>query len=70
MFLTCADIKEGVDKLSGGEVTGVFKKYLREVENICNIVDALLWDSNFNETQILQTQCGNICKLNYPASEA
>jgi len=21
----------------------------------------------FNETQILQTQCGNICKLNYPA---
>lgn len=41
VFLTCADIKEGVDKLSGGEITGVFKQYLREVENICNIVDAL-----------------------------
>lgn len=41
VFLTCVDIKEGVDNLSGGEITGVFKKYLREVENICNIVDAL-----------------------------
>lgn len=41
VFLTCVAIKEGVDKLSGEEITGVFKKYLREVENICNIVDAL-----------------------------
>jgi len=41
VFLTCVDIKEGVDKLSGEEIAGVFKKYLREVENICNIVDAL-----------------------------
>jgi hypothetical protein len=41
VFLTCVDIKEGVDKFSGEEIAGVFKKYLREVENICNIVDAL-----------------------------
>jgi hypothetical protein len=24
-------------------------------------------DGRINETQILQTQCSNICKLNYPA---
>jgi hypothetical protein len=41
VLFTCADIKEGVDKLSGEEIAGVFKKYLREVENICNIVDGL-----------------------------
>ena len=41
VFLCCADIKEGVDKLSGEEVEAVFKKYLQEVEKICNIVDAL-----------------------------
>ena len=41
LFLTCVDIKEGVDKLSGEEIARVFNKYLREVENICNIVDCL-----------------------------
>jgi hypothetical protein len=41
IFLTCVDIKEGIDKLSGKEIADVFKKYLREVENICNIVDGL-----------------------------
>lgn len=41
IFLTCVDIKEGADKLSGQEIAGVFKKYLREVENICNMVDAM-----------------------------
>jgi hypothetical protein len=41
VFLNCADIKEGVDKLSGKEVEEVFKKYLQEVEKICNMVDAL-----------------------------
>ena len=41
LFLTCVDIKEGVDKLSGEEIARVFNKYLREVENICNIVDGL-----------------------------
>jgi hypothetical protein len=41
VFLSCADIKEGVDKLSSHEIAGVFKKYLGEVENICNIVNAL-----------------------------
>jgi predicted nucleotidyltransferase len=41
IFLKCADIKEGVDKLSGEEVADVFKKYLHEVEKICNIVDGL-----------------------------
>ncbi len=41
VFLSCADIKEGVDKLSGKEVGEVFRKYLREIEKICNIVNAL-----------------------------
>ena len=41
VFSMCADIKEGLDKLSGTEVEAVFKKYLREVEKICGIVDAL-----------------------------
>jgi hypothetical protein len=41
IFLFCIDIKEGVDKFSGEELTGIFKKYLCEVENICNIVDGL-----------------------------
>jgi predicted nucleotidyltransferase len=41
VFLSCADIKEGIDKLSGKEVEAVFKKYLQEVEKICDIVDAL-----------------------------
>ena len=41
IFMLCADIKEGKDKLSSGEVVDVFRKYLREVNNICNIVDSL-----------------------------
>jgi hypothetical protein len=41
VFLACVDIKEGMNKLSGKEIADVFKKYLCEVENICNIVDAL-----------------------------
>ena len=41
VFLACVDIREGVDKLSGEEITDIFKKYLREVENMCNIVDNL-----------------------------
>ena len=41
VFLSCADIKEGVDKLSGEEVAGVFNKYFHEIEKICNIVDGL-----------------------------
>jgi len=41
VFLSCVDIKEGVDKLSGEEVADIFKKYLHEVEMICNIVDGI-----------------------------
>jgi hypothetical protein len=41
VFILCADIKEGADHLSGAEVVDVFKKYLQEVNNICNIVDCL-----------------------------
>jgi predicted nucleotidyltransferase len=41
VFMLCADIKEGKDKLASEEVVDVFKKYLREVNNICNIVDGL-----------------------------
>jgi len=39
VFMLCADIKEGVDELTGKEVIDVFKKYVQEVEKICNIVD-------------------------------
>lgn len=39
LFLSCIDIKEGVDKFSPEELAGIFKKYLGEVENLCNIVD-------------------------------
>jgi predicted nucleotidyltransferase len=41
VFMQCADIKEGGDHLSSAEVIDVFKKYLREVNNLCNIVDCL-----------------------------
>jgi hypothetical protein len=41
VFMLAADIKEGKDKLSGAEVVDFFGKYLREVNNICNIVDRL-----------------------------
>ena len=41
VFMLCADIKEGKDNLSGGEVVDIFRKYLQEVDNICNIVDRL-----------------------------
>ncbi len=41
VLLRCADIKEGVNKFLNADITGVFKKYLLEVEKICKIVDAL-----------------------------
>jgi len=41
IFLSCVNIKEEMNSLSKEEVADVFKKYLREVENICNIVDGL-----------------------------
>lgn len=41
VFIFCADIKEGRDNFSGKEVTDIFGKYLREVDNICKMVDQL-----------------------------
>ena len=41
VFERCSDIKEGKDKLAGKEIINIFKKYLREVEKIGNIVDGL-----------------------------
>jgi predicted nucleotidyltransferase len=41
VFLSCADIKEGLDKLSTEEVVSIFKKYMNEIEKICDIVDTL-----------------------------
>lgn len=41
VFMLCADIKEGKDKLSSIEIVDIFGKYLREINNICNIVDGL-----------------------------
>ena len=41
VFLICADIREGIDKLSIAELNNVFSKYLSEIENMCNLVDSL-----------------------------
>lgn len=41
VFMLCADIKEGKDKLSSDEVIDIFRKYLQEVNNVCNIIDRL-----------------------------
>ena len=41
VFMMCFDIRDGSDKLSGKEVIDVFKKYLREAEKVCHIVDGL-----------------------------
>jgi hypothetical protein len=41
VFEHCSDIKEGKDNLTGPEIINTFKKYLKEVEKICNIVDEL-----------------------------
>ena len=41
VFKLCFEIRQNSDKLSGKEVIDVFKKYLREVDNACNIIDRL-----------------------------
>jgi hypothetical protein len=41
VFMYCADIKEGKDKLSGVEVTDIFRNYLQEIHKICKIIDQL-----------------------------
>jgi len=40
-FIQCADIKEGNNKISGKDVDDLFNKYVRQIANICNIVDSL-----------------------------
>jgi hypothetical protein len=42
VFMFCADIKEGKDKFSGTEVVDIYRKYLQEINNICQIVDQLI----------------------------
>lgn len=41
VFKLCFEIKQDSDKLSGKEVVDGFKKYLREVEKACHIIDQL-----------------------------
>jgi hypothetical protein len=41
VFMYCADIKEGKDRFSSTEVVDIYRKYLREVNKICRIVDQL-----------------------------
>ena len=41
VFARCFDIKAKEDHLSGKEVIGVFKQYLREVEKVCHMIDGL-----------------------------
>jgi len=41
VFMLCADIKEGIDKLNSEEIIAAFGKYLKEINNICNMVDSL-----------------------------
>jgi predicted nucleotidyltransferase len=40
-FLQCADIREERSNLSGEEIAGLFKRYVQEVANMCNIIDSL-----------------------------
>lgn len=39
VFMICFDIKADADHLSAKEVTDVFKKYMREAEKACRIID-------------------------------
>lgn len=39
IFLTCADIREGIDCVPASEVLGLFKAYLKEVEKVSRIID-------------------------------
>ncbi len=39
VFMICSDIKADADHLSKEEVIDVFKKYLREAEKACHIID-------------------------------
>ena len=41
VFMLLFEIKADTDKLSGKDVVDVFKKYLREVEKVCHIIDSL-----------------------------
>lgn len=41
VFLICADIKEGVDKISDSEIFTVFSRYLAEVKKLSQIVDCM-----------------------------
>jgi len=41
VFMLCFEIRQDTDKLSIKEVTEVFKRYLREVEKACHIIDGL-----------------------------
>lgn len=39
VFNLCADIKEGVDRLSNQEITSIFDRYVKEVDRISTIAD-------------------------------
>ena len=41
VFLACVDIKEETAKLSKEQTTDVFKRYVREVGKLCDIVDEM-----------------------------
>jgi predicted nucleotidyltransferase len=41
VFMLCFEMRKGTDKLSGKEVKDVFKKYMREAENMFHIIDGL-----------------------------
>lgn len=41
VFMVCFEIKAGTDKLSAKEVVDIFRKYLREAEKACHIIDSM-----------------------------
>lgn len=41
IFLRCADIKEGIDRIPLSEILPVFKDYVREVEKLATFVDSM-----------------------------
>ncbi len=41
IFLTCTDIKEGVDRIAASDIKAVFEAYLKEITKLSQVVDRL-----------------------------
>jgi hypothetical protein len=41
IFLTCTDIKEGVDRVASSDIKAVFEAYLKEIDKLSRMIDHL-----------------------------